>query len=82
MEKRRETKTRQEGWWFNQGSPLSIRHSTGGASDIDEQKRSERENERRQMRGTREDSKRMIGEILQDCSRKARGGTGGQAEGN
>jgi len=44
--KRRETKSRQECWWFNQGSPLSIRHCTGGASDTDGHERA-RENERR-----------------------------------
>lgn len=85
-ERRKEEKKereREECWWFNQGSLLSIRHYADGERVSERHRRSERERER-EGEGREKNSKRMIGEILQDCRRKkGKGGSeGGQAEGN
>lgn len=47
-----ETKTREESWWFNQGSPLSIRHYT------DRERMRERETSERLGVGERENKRR------------------------
>lgn len=44
--KKRKRKTREEFWWFNQGSLLSIRHYTDGERVSERHRRSGRERER------------------------------------
>lgn len=76
--KKEKTKTTEECWWFNQGSPLSIRHYADG----------ERVSERHRLSGGRE-SERMRGKLKKnDCGNitrlqeKGKVRRGGQAEGN
>lgn len=76
MEKK--TKKREECWWFNQGSLLSIRHYADGERVSEGHRRREKESERMRRKLKKNDCGNITG--LQE---KGKGVCGrGQAEGN